>query len=60
MNPLCGLCCKIEGITLTLFRPCGLFDYSVYSWPGFNQMRILTRVGPGKDLNLDLELDNNI
>ena len=47
----------------------GLFDYSVYSWPSFNQEwnqsmvgpcqdQVRTMLGPGKDLDLDQELDN--
>ena len=35
----------------------GLFDYSVFSWTSFSQERIQTRVGPGKDQDLDQELD---
>ena len=48
----------------------GLFDYSVYSWPSFNQEwnqamvgpcqdQVRTMIGPGKDLDLDQELDKN-
>ena len=36
----------------------GLFDYSVYSWPSFNQEWNQAMVGPGKDQDLDQELDN--
>ena len=47
----------------------GLFDYSVYSWPSFNQEwnqamvgpcldQVRTMLGLGKDPDLDQELDN--
>ena len=36
----------------------GLFDYSVYSLPSFNQEWNQAMVGPCKDLDLDQELDN--
>ena len=47
-----------------------MFDYSVYSWPSFNQDwnqamvgpckdQVRTMLGPGKDPDLDQELDKN-
>ena len=35
----------------------GLFDFSVYSWPSFNQKEMV-KVGPGLGPCKDQELDN--
>ena len=38
----------------------GLFDYSVFYWSSFNQEWNQAMVGPGKDHDLDQELDKKV